>query len=126
MTDGKREPEPIAMPSCKSAAATAAAATRTTWVWLTWGAGAGHFHVGARLVSLHPDGPSVTCSIPPPLGRQAAIVLEVSDQPEHTAEVTVAAVRALKRGAYLVRLKFAEPCEPAFWDAASACLEAVE
>ena len=27
---------------------------------------------------------------------------------------------------YLVRLMFAEPCEQAFWDAASACLEAVE
>jgi hypothetical protein len=26
---------------------------------------------------------------------------------------------------YLVRLMFAEPCEQAFWDAASACLEAV-
>jgi hypothetical protein len=30
------------------------------------------------------------------------------------------------RGVYLVRLMFAEPCEQAFWDAASACLEAVE
>ena len=120
MTDGKREPEPIAMPPCESAA------VRTTWVWLTWGAGTGHFHVEARLVSLHPDGPSVTCSIPPPLSRQAEIVLEVSDQREHTAEATVAAVRALKRGIYLVRLKFAEPCEPAFWDAASDCLEGVE
>ena len=27
---------------------------------------------------------------------------------------------------YLVRLMLAEPCEQAFWDAASACLEAVE
>ena len=26
---------------------------------------------------------------------------------------------------YLVRLKFAEPCEPAFWDAASASVEGV-
>jgi hypothetical protein len=122
MSDGKREPEPIAMPSCASADA----AARTTWVWLTWGAGTGHFRVGARLVSLHPDGPSVTCSIPPPLGRQAEIVLEVSDQPEHTAAGTVVAVRALGQGVYLVRLKFAVPCEPAFRDAASACLEAVE
>jgi hypothetical protein len=99
---------------------------RTTWVWLTWGAGTGHFHVAARLVSLHPDGPSVTCSIPPPLGRQAEIVLDLSDQPERTASATVAAVRGLGRGAYLVRLKFAESCEPAFWDAAAACLAAVE
>jgi hypothetical protein len=122
MTDGKRQPEPIAMPPGESAAA----AARTTWVWLTWGAGAGRFHVAARLVSLHADGPSVTCPIPPPLGRQAEIVLDVSDQPEHTAAATVAAVRALGRGVYLVRLKFAEPCEPAFWDTALACLEAVE
>jgi hypothetical protein len=68
----------------------------------------------------------VTCPIPPPLGRQAEIVLEVGDQREHTAEATVAAVHALRRGVYLVRLRLAEPCQPAFRDAASACLEAVE
>jgi hypothetical protein len=122
MTDGKREPEPIAMPPGESADD----AARTTWAWLTWGAGAGHFHVGARLVSLHPDGPAVTCPIPPPLGRQAEILLDVCDQREHTAPATVATVRALGRGLYLVRLKFAEPCAPAFWDAALACLETAE
>jgi hypothetical protein len=111
------------MPSCESADDVAA---RTTWVWLTWGAGDGHFQVGARLVSLHPDGPSVTCPIPPPLGRQAEILLDVSDQREHTAAATVTAVRGLGRGVYLVRLKFAESCEPAFWDAALACLETAE
>jgi hypothetical protein len=123
MTDAKRKPESIAMPPGESAAAGDA---RTTWVWLTWGAGSGHFHVAARLVSFHPDGPSVTCSILPPLGRQAEIVLDLSDQPERTASATIAAVRALGRGVYLLRLTFAEPCEPAFWAAASACLAAVE
>jgi hypothetical protein len=118
MSDGEREPEPSARPPCESADDDA----RTTWVWLTWGAGSGHFHVGARLVSLHPEGPSVTCSVPPPPGRQAAIVLKVSDQPEQTAAATVAAVRALGRGVYLVRLKFEEPCDLAFWKAASAFL----
>jgi hypothetical protein len=62
----------------------------------------------------------VTCPIPPLLARHSEIVLDVSDQPEHTAAATIAAVRALGRGVYLVRLKFAEPCGPAFWDAASA------
>jgi hypothetical protein len=123
MTVGEREPEPLVMPPCESAAA---AAARTTWVWLTWGAGEGHFHIAARLVSLHRDGHSLTCPIPPPPGRQAEIVLEVGDQQEHIAQATVAAVRALRRGVYLVRLRFTEPCEPAYRDAALACLEAVE
>src|SRR5262249_11928712 len=98
----------------------------TRWVWLSWGADGGHCQVAARLVSLREDGPSVTCRTPPPPGRPAEIEVEVGDEPGHTAEVTVAAGRAVARGTYLVRLRFAGPCAPAFWDAASACLEAVE
>jgi hypothetical protein len=123
MTANESEPEPIAQPPCESIAAGSAPAI---WAWLTWGAGNGRFHVAARLVSLHPDGPSVTCAIAPPPGRQATIALETRDQREHGAEATVAAVRVLGRGVYLVRLTITESCEPAFWDAASACLEAVE
>jgi hypothetical protein len=122
MTHGKREPETIAMPTCESAAADA---DRKTWVSVAWEADGGLFHVGAQLVSLQCDGPSLTCFIPPPLGRHAQIVLELSDRRELTSAATVAAVRALRRGVYLVRLQFAEPCKPAFWDAASACLERV-
>jgi hypothetical protein len=108
------------MSSCKSTAA------RKTWVSLAWEAGNGRFQVGARLISLQCDGPTVTCSIPPPLGRPAEIVLDGRDQGEHATASRVAAVRALTRGVYLVRLQFAEPCKSAFWNAASACLEAVE
>ena len=118
MPVGQRKPAPIAMPSRESVTA------RTTWTWLTWGAGSGGFQVAARLVSLHGDGPSVTCPTPPPPGRQVEIVLEVAGEPEHTAAVTVTAVRALGRGVYLVRLMFVEPCGRAFWDAALASLEA--
>ena len=120
MPVGERKLGPIAVPSRESVTA------RTTWTWLTWGAGSGGFHVAAHLVSLHCDGPSVTCATPPPPGRQVEFLLEVAGEPELTATVTVTAVRALGRGVYLVRLMFAEPCKPAFWDAASACLEAVE
>jgi hypothetical protein len=120
--DRNRGPEPIAMPSSESAAADAA---RKTWVSLAWGAGSGRFHVGARLISLQDDGPSVTCSIPPPLGRRAEIVLDISGRRELTSRATVAGVRALGPGVYLVRLQFAESCEPAFWDAASASVEGV-
>jgi hypothetical protein len=101
-------------------------AAPTTWVWLTWGAGEGRFHVAAQLVSLQCDGPSVTCRIPPPLGRLTAIVLEIGNQREQTAEATVAAVQAVRRGVYLVRLRFTKSCKPAFWDAASACLESAD
>jgi hypothetical protein len=76
VTDRKRGHEPIAMPPSEMAAAHAA---RQMWVSLASGAGFGRFHVEARLIGLPCDGPSVTCCIPPPLGRHAEIVLDVSD-----------------------------------------------
>jgi hypothetical protein len=53
-------------------------------------------------------------------------VLDVGDRRELTSAATVATVRAVRLGVYLVRLQFAKPCKPAFWDAASASLEWVE
>ena len=111
------------MPRCKTAAA---APAQTTSVWVSWRAGVGGFHVGARLVSLQCDGLSLMCSVPPPLGRDAEVLLDFSDGQEHASAATVAAVRAVQRGVYLVRLQFPKPCKLAFRNAALACLEGVE
>src|SRR5262245_10572807 len=115
------QPEPIARPPCPSGSAGPEPAAGA---FLGWEAGDGQFLVAAHPIGLRNEVLTLTCAVPPPPRQRVQVTLEARDGREYRAKATVAAVRALGPGNYLVRLLL-RSCSRAFRWAVAESLDPV-
>ena len=87
-------------------------------IWLGWWRGAQEFAaVGARLGNISRGGALVTMFDPPPQ-RHTVWICHGSPEPTECVEVRVLEVTTIRRNLCALRLTFAEPCPPGFFEAA--------